>query len=784
MFFMPLAVVYGEGMDVKIVKYDISDGLLDTDVSCGLQDYIGYIWFSTHDGLVRYDGSSFKTYKAWVGDDCPLLVNRIDFIGEDSNHDILCYSDNRHFRFRRSTAKFEKTSDRITDARHLKDNDSSMVNKLKKLDEYKNIRIKVRLVDNQGGIWVSSNRGLERVVYVKKKAKTNKDGNAKEEIIRGLMCDGSGRIWVSDKNGYVRIYNHLAGRPLYLRPDGTLSGKRIPFGYNIYKIFEDSRGRIWLGAKPGGLFLLRPAGKGYALSRYQHESNDSYGISGDFVYSVAEDRRKRIWIGTYGGGLNLVRENKDGSLSFINKNNLLRNFPDNASYIHGMDINKHGVLILGTNRGLYTCSVNQPPERMRFYHSVRRLNDKNCIGANNVLDVVCSAEGSVYVATSGGGISKVISKNLLSDNLRFVSFTSKSGLATDVYLTLASDRHSRLWGVGKTTLTGMSRSGKDVVNYQKGLFEDGLVFSEVRPLCLPAGGLLFGTTQGLLHLDPNEIKKSNYVPKIAFDCPDYVELQPGESNVRIEFAALDFNRNEPIMYKYLLEGVDTDWHYTKENHIDYTNFPIGTYRLRVASTNSDGIWVDNENAITIKRRAAFHEMWYSWMLYGVLLVLSVIGVYKTARYIFRLKKEMSEHRKEMDLKLDYLDNRVKELMNVNSDIAPEPEAERDDGALFAGKAKDFVLENISNPDISVDDFARYMNISSSLLYIKCKKNLGYTPNRYIQVVRIKYATKIIMKNPDASVSDIAYKCGFSDPKYFSRCFKKIMGCNPKEYKSK
>lgn len=34
-----------------------------------------------------------------------------------------------------------------------------------------------------------------------------------------------------------------------------------------------------------------------------------------------------------------------------------------------------------------------------------------------------------------------------------------------------------------------------------------------------------------------------------------------------------------------------------------------------------------------------------------------------------------------------------------------------------------------------------------------------------------------MKDPGVSISEVAYKCGFSDPKYFSRCFKKTMGCS-------
>ena len=774
----------GIGHDVHIIRYDSSDGLMDADVSCALQDSVGYIWFSTHDGLVRYDGHAFKTYKVYPGDDSPLFVNRINYIGEDKNHDILCYSNKKYFRFRRDTEKFEETRDTIEGRWHSESRFKAYYDKLRLVEEYQGYRAKIRLVDRQGGIWITSTRGLERVMFVKDKVRSHKDNAAaKEEIIRGLLYDRSGRLWVADKNGSVRIYNNGCMTPQYLGRNGALSGKRVLFGHNVYVFFEDSRGRIWIGTKPDGLFLLEPKNGNYKVTRYSHSEKDVYSISSDAVYSITEDRYRRIWIGTLGGGLNLVNEKKDGSRTFINCNNLLRHSPDNLLYIHGMDVCKDkSVLVVGTDKGLYTCDLGLRPERMRFYRNVRRNKDASSIGANNITDVVCAADGQIYVTTCGGGISKILSDNLLSDSIRFRSFTSREGLATDVYLTLAVDGRQHIWGVGKFALTEISDMHKqNVVNYEKGFSDDVTIFSEVRPLCLPDGNIVMGTTQGFLMFDPRSIEKSSYVPNIALNGPDNITLQPGERNVRIEFAALDYNRNEDIVYKYRLEGIDDGWHYTKENFIEYTNFPIGTYTLHIASTNSDGIWVDNERVITICRKAAFHEMWYSWMLYGMLLVLALIGIYKTYRYIMRLKSEMDEHRKETDAKLDYLENRVTELVNSKTEIEEDVEGEPDEMS-FADKAKEFVMDNVANSDLSVSDFARHMNMSNSLLYIKCKKNLGYTPNNYIQTLRIKYAAMLVERQPDASVAEIAYKCGFSDPKYFSRCFRKIMGRSLKEYK--
>ena len=64
--------------NVRITSYSTVDGLLNSDINCAIQDSIGYLWFATNDGLARYDGHRFKTFKARVGDNSPLMVNKSD----------------------------------------------------------------------------------------------------------------------------------------------------------------------------------------------------------------------------------------------------------------------------------------------------------------------------------------------------------------------------------------------------------------------------------------------------------------------------------------------------------------------------------------------------------------------------------------------------------------------------------------------------------------------------------------------------------------------------------
>ena len=91
-----------------------------------------------------------------------------------------------------------------------------------------------------------------------------------------------------------------------------------------------------------------------------------------------------------------------------------------------------------------------------------------------------------------------------------------------------------------------------------------------------------------------------------------------------------------------------------------------------------------------------------------------------------------------------------------------------------------ISANIGNADLSVDMLCRELGVSRTVLYLRMKKVFGRSPNNLVLEMRVKRALAY-MAEGGMSVADVAYRCGFSDPKYFSRCFKKIMGCSPTEY---
>ena len=94
----------------------------------------------------------------------------------------------------------------------------------------------------------------------------------------------------------------------------------------------------------------------------------------------------------------------------------------------------------------------------------------------------------------------------------------------------------------------------------------------------------------------------------------------------------------------------------------------------------------------------------------------------------------------------------------------------------------FIEDNISNSDASVGDMASAAATSRSGLQRKLKQAMGITPQDLLREARIKRACQLLSQT-DKNVSEVAYACGFSDPKYFSRSFKQSTGMSPTEYKS-
>jgi DNA-binding response OmpR family regulator/two-component sensor histidine kinase len=140
---------------------------------------------------------------------------------------------------------------------------------------------------------------------------------------------------------------------------------------------------------------------------------------------------------------------------------------------------------------------------------------------------------------------------------------------------------------------------------------------------------------------------------------------------------------------------------------------------------------------------------------------------------------------ELRLRIDnIIENRRRMLQDFAikmDDIDDQQEIVLTPEQIFLEKALNCVHEHLDDSNYDRDAFAADMGASSSTLYNKLRAITGMNVTTFIRDVRMKEARRLAEKDPSMRVSDLAYRVGFQDPKYFSTCFKKYFGVQPKEF---
>ncbi len=532
----------------------------------------------------------------------------------------------------------------------------------------------------------------------------------------------------------------------------------------------------------------------FATTHYLADSRPS-SLSHNSVYAITEDARHQLWIGTFGGGLNRVSFDAQGNARFANARTALKGYPQDCNKIRCLYALKDGVMLVGTSNGLVTFSAKEGSPR--FFVNRQKPQPHSLVG-NDVMQIASHNGGNIYLATFGGGLNLVESSQLLSDDLQFQQISTSQGLTSDACLTAAFDNRGDLWTVSEMAIARYHK-GHTVTSFSIRDFGNNFIFSEAQPVCV-GGQMLVGTTQGLLAFSPEKLRKSSFSPNVVIN-QVYVEgkerrqdfnthptlvMDKDERNLVVHFSTIDFNRSMPILYKYKVEGLDNTWKTDKNPSLNLASIPPGKYTLLIVSTNGDGIWNSKVRKLSIEVKPKFNETLFAKILYSCLLVLLGIVIIVVAKYIYQLRAQIEEVQLATNEKIEKVSQRIHELMgnkasleDLHTDVA---EKIIDKQREFTDKLMEYMNRNIERSDLQVGDIAEHMGMSKTLLYTKTKEALNCTPLTLINDLRIKRAVKLL--EADYNVSSAAYSCGFSDPHYFSRCFKKVMGCSPSEYAAK
>jgi signal transduction histidine kinase/DNA-binding response OmpR family regulator/ligand-binding sensor domain-containing protein len=551
------------------------------------------------------------------------------------------------------------------------------------------------LSDRQGNLWMCTiTRGIEKVSFFPSLFRVMSPkpvaASHSENEVRALFEDKNRYLWAATRDGRVYLFDPARNMIGHLRNNGTFSSGS-DFNALVYVITQDSRGNIWMGSKGRGLFRLEPTTTGsgsgsgccYRITGYRHDDADPFSLSHDNVYSVHEDPEGRIWVGTFNGGLNYITE-ENNQVKFINSNNRLTGYPySNHKRVRYITSDKQGRIWVGTTSGLVIFNRNfTRPEGALFTTCFFDPGVETSLANNDVHYIYCSPDDETFVATFGGGLNRVIRYGKRPE---FKSYTIRTGAPDDVILSIVDDLNGNLWLSSERGILKFNRQTESFEIYSEQSGVEKRYFSEATGILTGDNEIMFGFDNGIYCFSPSQVRKVNYVPPLLFtrltvagndvrmagssaasslneQSDTYMELRHDQKSLTIEYAALDYRNPKNIQYAHMLEGVDPDWIIARgQRSASYTNLDPGEYLFSVRSTNSDGIWVDNNRTIRVTVRPSFWQT----LLAKMMIVIFSLGLIALAIYViltmYKLRHKVEIEQIITNLKLKFFTDISHEL---------------------------------------------------------------------------------------------------------------------------
>lgn len=539
-------------------------------------------------------------------------------------------------------------------------------------------------VDRQDNVWFCGKyTGLQKATYSAMQFNTLNHTAPTESghDIRGIFQDSKGRIWLGAKSGVVSVYDsglHFIGN---LGADGTLSPHSTSQVGHAYAFAEDRNGTIWIATKFSGLIRLLPDGeKSFRLTRYTADGSP-YALPHNDIFSICIDKRNRLWGATFGGGI-FYADLRARHLRFIHSGNRLKTYPiQTFKRTRFITADRRGDIWVCTTSGLIRFKDSfRNPSDIRFVVYKRRPDDASSLSYNDVLEAYFTKADSMYVCTYGGGFCKV--ERMEGDSLRFTPFTTANGLRSDVIFSVQEDNGGNLWFASENGFVRYSPRKNSVENFSSRFFGKQIDINEGMSLRLKDGLLAYPSRNyTLVYFNPERIKASKFVPKIILtrlfvdqteqqpsleddailendiNCTERITLPSDKNGFNLEFAALDFRDPTNVSYAYMMEGIDAGWNMIGNRHnAIYNNLPPGRYTLKIRSTNSDGVWVDNVREVSIEVLPSFWQTGWAWLLYFIIAVIVVGATTYVLITILQLKQKVAIEQQISDLKMKFFTN--------------------------------------------------------------------------------------------------------------------------------
>ena len=796
-------------------SFTTRDGLASNVVNTVIQDRQGYIWIGTNLGLTRYDGYRFVNF--FVEEKGMRLMQNVTRIVEDTVHKALLMSGNDYkvLRFDLQEMRFTP-SNRLTlpahDERVMRLHEQKAFGlgvKTKNMTS-KHVSVHYALLNDGREVYTTYDNGI--FIYNPQKCKlqhlsaTDESPIIPSDYVNDVLRDRSGNVWLATTFGGVCILQFdaqpLKNRLLVenatlaqinsIRSFSQLSDTEVAisnmegdvYRYNlvtaqsdlllrkthrVYTTATDSKGRLWVGTRGGGLWIDN------------RHLNESDGLRAGIIFDILFGKDGTIWLSTLDAGLVEMREKSDGVFSF--KYHLEKEQVHQAIYDGG------GCLWVATESGVFKMKGKD------FLHIYNK---------GRVECLACGKDGKILAGTIGMGLVRI------AGNGTAEYITTEDGLANNsVKAVLVDDEGA----VIATTDEGIS-----VINHSDGSIRNlycssdvlSNVYNENAAILTRNGQILLGNLNGWVQLEINDEKWklenartiSPYITGITINgVPTYhgdfndVHLAHNQNNICIDFSSFVYAGQSSVIYSYWLEGLDTDWLSSTSNPVAlYNNLSPGHYRFHVRSKMAGGQW-GKETVLNIHIAQPWWWTWWMRLFYVALIIFFVW--YEWHQYQQRLSL-----RRQLDQRLAVLyatENMTSSTpitSDMDEDTSINDKSEQDEATDVEAQSADsknqvdrdfldrldrFILANILESDLDISTIAAEMCMSHSTLYRRVKSMTGMTTNAYIRKHRLTKAMHLLREGNN--VTEVAIMCGFNSPNYFSRCFKSEYGISPSDVSS-
>lgn len=433
---------YAQNESLQFEHIGTREGLSQVNVNCIIQDSRGFMWIGTRNGLNRYDGYKFVTFRNDVKDPHSLSNNMIIDLAEDSDGNIWAATQLGLNRYDRKTESFVRYVHDDNDPKSLSNN---LVNHI--------------TIDHQGSLWVATqNGGLDRYDMKSKVFEHHRhvDGdmnNISNDNIRTIYEDSSHNLWVGTAQGGLSLYDRKTNTFTRIRSTDPLKNIKAT---NITCIFEDQQKKLWVGTQDDGLYLYDR--KKNDFTHYLHDAKSSNSLLSNAVYCLNNDDEGNLWIGTENGGLCILKK-KTGKFDAYQHDDVDNNSIIGNS-IYSICRDKMGNMWVGAFSG----GVNLFKKSTLSFKLYRHSSSDKSLSNNYVLDITEDRNKNVWLGTDGGGLNKFDPVTGIFNSYK-KPVAGKNGITGNYILVVKEDKAGNIWA-------GTWGDGASIFNPGTGTFKN------------------------------------------------------------------------------------------------------------------------------------------------------------------------------------------------------------------------------------------------------------------------------------------------------------------------